>query len=252
MIYVALGDSITFGYDAAEDRKRYVTELTRMLARQTRTCAYIHAKPGWTTSQLARSLDRIPACILAEAGLITIMIGGNDLIQTVPWFLDDVTEAVEKLRARVHPQLVGLVRRVRKSSRARILLCTVYNPFPASGLAQRGVEELNALIRAVAVVEGCGVVPVDRYFSGREAEWVHGYQSGELNDFRLRKNPIHPNDHGHAQIARAIFEAYRALRRVRRQTATRDGAARRRRMQGQPKGGRPKLSPASQGTRKGV
>lgn len=97
MIYLALGDSITFGYESSSDENRYVNQLLQKLNKVQRTSLHVQAKPGWTASQLLRALEKTPACILQEAELITLMIGGNDLLKTLPWFLDDPAEAQGRL-----------------------------------------------------------------------------------------------------------------------------------------------------------
>lgn len=207
MIYLALGDSITYGYDATMENEKYVQKLTKKLNESKRTTLYVHAKPGWTSSQLMRSLERIPEVVIQEAEFITLLIGGNDLIKAMPWFLDNRETALERLRASFFPQVKEIIKKVKIHPQTTMYLCTVYNPFPNTELARFAVDGLNNMLREIADQDGCVLVPVDHHYGGQEQHLVNGYRSGVLEDFRLIRNPIHPNDQGHTRIAEAIHEA---------------------------------------------
>ena len=215
MIYLALGDSITHGYGAADEEHRFVTVLTGRLNKVERTSLYLQAKPGWTAEKLLRSLDKVPECVVAEAAMITLMIGGNDLLKAMPWFLDDEEAGRRKLRESFLPTVRTIIERMKRNPDAVFMICTVYNPFPKSDLAQRAISQLNGLLGEAAAEYSCIVVPVDEWYGGEEDTLVNGFKRGELQDFRLLRNPIHPNDKGHARIAKAIFNTYMEIRRPR-------------------------------------
>ncbi len=210
VIYLALGDSITYGYDASDDHLNYVSRLTEKLNTLTRTSSYIQARPGWTAAQLLKSLSRIPSAILAEAHLITLMIGGNDLLRAMPWFLHDKSEAIKRLKESFEPQVLEIIQTVKERSNGMLMVCTIYNPFPLSELAEEAVGELNNMLVTIAKQHGLVVVRVHEWYGGEQEKLVHGFKRGALEDFRLIRNPIHPNDEGHRRIADAIFAAYRS------------------------------------------
>ena len=206
MIYLALGDSITHGYDASNEAEKYVTKLVQHLNEKKKTSFYVHAKPGWTSQQLLKSLDRIPQCIVEEAELISLLIGGNDLIKAMPWFLHDKDEGMFRLRQSFYPQVEQIIDKVNVNPEAIFMLCTIYNPFPNSDLAIFAVDGLNTMLKQIAEQKHCVLVPVHHYYGGNEQELVNRFKRGALEDFRLFKNPIHPNDLGHTRIAEAIFK----------------------------------------------
>ena len=205
MIYLALGDSITHGYNATGESRRYVALLAQKLDRLERTSVHVHAKPGWTASQLAASLPKVPECILREAAIVTVMVGGNDLLRAMPWYLNDADSGRDRLDQSFSPAMREILRLAPGRPGAQRLLCTVYNPFPEWDLACTAVEDLNGMIQRAAAEHGCPVVSVHRSYAGRERDLVDGYRSGQSDDFRLVRNPIHPNDSGHALLAEELF-----------------------------------------------
>ena len=215
MIYLALGDSITHGYDASDEEHRFVTVLTRKLNKVERTSLYMQAKPGWTSAQLLRSLDKVPECVIAEAAIVTLMIGGNDLLKALPWFLDDEEAGNKKLRASFLPTVHAIVEHTKRNPDAVFMICTVYNPFPKSELAQRAISGLNGILREAATAYSCLLVPVDEWYGGEEGTLVNRFKRGKLQDLRLVRNPIHPNDKGHARIADAVFNTYMEIHKQR-------------------------------------
>ena len=208
MIYLALGDSITYGYDATDEHNRYPSVLAHRLREFGRTSLYVHAKPGWTSEKLLQSLEQIPHAIIEEASLITLMIGGNDLLHAMPWFLDDPQKAKQRFSGAFRSRILAIIRRIKRNPDALFLICTVYNPFPKTEIAKEAVAWLNEMLKDIARSEQCLLVPVHHSYDGAQDRLVQGYKNGDLSDFRLMRNPIHPNDEGHRQIASVLFDYY--------------------------------------------
>ena len=230
MIYLALGDSITHGYNATGESRRYAVLLAEKLNRLERTSVHIHAKPGWTASQLAASLQKVPECILREAAIITVMVGGNDLLRAMPWYLNDADSGRDRLDQSFSPAMREILRLAPGRPGARRLLCTVYNPFPEWDLACTAVDDLNGMIRRAAAEHRCQLASIHQSYAGRERDLVDGYRGGHSDDFRLVRNPIHPNDSGHALLAEELFALCgRQLRNPGGRGTQRGGRKRRRR-----------------------
>lgn len=222
LIYLAMGDSITYGYEATDESRRFVTLVTGKLGGRMPIHPYVHARPGWRAEQLLAGLSRVPGAILREAGLISLLVGGNDLLRAMPWYLDNPESGRQRLIQTFCPAFRDILRSVARKD-ACVLVSTLYNPFPHWDVAAAAVDGLNTLIVDMAAEQDCPVVRLDECYRGREARYVKGYRRGEAGDFRLVRNPIHPNDEGHARIAEALYDAFANWRRARAGRAGRRG-----------------------------
>ncbi len=229
-LYIALGDSLSFGIGASD-------------ASTTSFVALVHAPlgsgielmnlgvPGATSQDLVdRDLDRAVQEIERrkadsdpnnDVRLVTLEIGGNDLlniyfslVQTgectdvetslqTPACADALRSAFEGFR----PNLTATLDRLREADPSlRILLLTLYNPFghipsigPIGDLSLEGKPDtpfsqgLNDIIRAIAQGRD-DVTLVDIYplFQGRTPELISG-------------DGIHPNDEGYRVMADAVI-----------------------------------------------
>ncbi|QQE78492.1 SGNH/GDSL hydrolase family protein [Alicyclobacillus sp. SO9] len=208
MLYAALGDSITYGYASSTEETRFAGRVVSSLSKQDKVNLYVHAKPGWTSRRLLKTLQDVPKCIWDEAQLITIMVGGNDLLKALPWLIDGKLRHLGQVTRNLHRNLTEIVRLV-KRPQSKIVLATIYNPFPNSAVAEECVEALNKAIRLVVRQEDLILADVRQQFFSREHHFVGGYRRGLVRDFRIFGNPIHPNDEGHLEIARTVLRSYR-------------------------------------------
>jgi lysophospholipase L1-like esterase len=208
LLYAALGDSITYGYEATTDDAAYVARFVKSLSRNQTVNLFLHAKPGWTSKHLVKSLPKVPDCIWKEAKLISIMVGGNDLLRASPWVLSGSLANAQNAVRRYQENLDQIINTVRKPH-SICIISTLYNPFPNSELAEEYIGTLNRSILHIADQYRLVVADVAKVFRNREARYIKGYKQGSLRDMRLIGNPIHPNDEGHAAIAKAFLLAYR-------------------------------------------
>jgi lysophospholipase L1-like esterase len=209
MLYAALGDSITYGYCASNEGSGFVHQIKRALHRQHRVSFYLHAKPGWTSGQLRKSLKKVPDCIWSEAKVITLLIGGNDLIKSSPFLLDTKSSRMTRITERFSENLTEIVNIIRRPQ-ARILIGTIYNPFPNSPLVEEYTQQMNRVIHNIAHRERLILADIHKCFCRKEHIYIDGFRRGTLKDFKLIGNPIHPNDKGHQAIANVYLRAYRA------------------------------------------
>ena len=209
MLYVALGDSVTFGYSATAVEQSFVRRLQRSWTRPQRPVhVYLQAKPGWTSKQLLRSLADIQDCVFAEAKVVTLLIGGNDLLRGAPWLMNGNHDRMLKIAEQLQGHLQQIVDHVRKLG-PQMMIATLYNPFPQSIIAVEYTQIANRTVQRVVHRNGLLLADVAQAFEGREVDWIEGYRGGRIKDFRLIGNPVHPNDAGHAAIARVFARTWR-------------------------------------------
>jgi lysophospholipase L1-like esterase len=155
-----------------------------------------------------RQQDASP--VANEVEIITIDIGGNDLLALVaPGSLCLQNASVEPCRAAfgevlkaIQSNLTEAVRRLRQADpEAIIVVVDLYNPFSGTGdirepIAELGVGQANGVIGAVVANAElqARAASVFQLFSGRGGQWI-------------APDGIHPNDNGHAVISEAVLAA---------------------------------------------
>jgi acyl-CoA thioesterase I len=206
--YLALGDSATVGL-VAPPGQGYAPLIAHTLSERHRSLCFARVSgKGWRSVDLAVALNINPNRdkMISQTDLITLFIGGNDLLFAYIRFLFSgsyavLDRAVDRFSFTHHRLLLLL----RSRSTSPIYTFNLYNPFPQDALARTYVSRLNREIERNASSLTVPVINLARLFSGKEREWIEGYRNGRLSDLPLIGNkPIHPNVAGH----RAIFEAF--------------------------------------------
>jgi lysophospholipase L1-like esterase len=224
-VYLALGDSITFGIGAPQPQRngfvaRVADGLDPPLA-ETR----VFAVPGETaTGFLKRRLDDVVTAI-EELGprveLVTIGLGANELLRArrapaceadpsgaacravVDAAITEAANALDAVLAAVQATLLA------EDSEARVLVLAYYNPDtePVAASTVAGTDGvvactppdpqpgLNDRIACVAAERGADLVDLYAAFLGREDELT-----------RFARGDVHPNADGYAVIATRILE----------------------------------------------
>jgi lysophospholipase L1-like esterase len=136
------------------------------------------------------------------------MIGGNDLLRASPWLLNGSRTHILQVAERLHENMTEIVTTVKRPTN-KLVVCTIYNPFPNSLIAEEYTEIVNKLIRKLAYQRHLILADVQKGFLNKEEQLIDGYKRGKIRDFKFFGNPIHPNDDGHAEIARTVLRAYR-------------------------------------------
>jgi lysophospholipase L1-like esterase len=230
-VYLALGDSITFGIGVPRPQENgYVARVADALsgadAEPLVAFTRVFAVPGETAAGfLEQRLDDVERAI-EELGprveLVTIGLGANEILRArrhpacVPDRASEGCRAVvAEAAATAASALDAVVAGVRSAleaagSDASVLLLAYYNPDPdalavASVAGSDGavgcdpMEErpgLNDRIACVAAARSAGLVDLHAAFLGRENELT-----------RFRAGDVHPNAAGYEVIADTILDA---------------------------------------------
>ncbi|ARU59830.1 hypothetical protein CBW65_01250 [Tumebacillus avium] len=208
ILYTAMGDSTTAGMSATTPMLAYPSRIVQGLKERGRAAELrVIAQNGWTSSALAAVTPQAQG-VLRSSTTVTIWIGGNDLLQAAAGIVTSgqpVQTAIGGLLATYNSNLERIVTTVRQNSKARIILCTQFNPFPNSPVAVEGIAALNRVTAQTAKRLGTGLAPLHNWFEGSQPALVDGYGTGRIEDaLRPFRRPIHPNNAGHALIARNL------------------------------------------------
>ncbi|SEC48517.1 SGNH/GDSL hydrolase family protein [Paenibacillus sp. GP183] len=213
--YIALGDSITFGQKASSSIKAYPTRVTTMLKlKGIQAKRIVIAEPNWTSADLAEEIYIDPS-FLGCAKVVTVWIGGNDLIHYGLSSLQEPAKPIQEMMKNFKKRLDLILGLVRLMKVKHIICCTQYNPFPNTVIAVDAIGILNELIIASATTNSCQVARVDQWFSGHEHRLIYGYRGGKAEDALRGFADVHPNDQGHEVIAAGLFSTIYPLIRPR-------------------------------------
>jgi len=224
--YLALGDSLVTGSNGQgtptlpyADRMHQRLTLTfpelgfnAGLARDSETSATM-----LNGGQLAAAESFIAAERAAgrEVGLVTLSIGGNDLVDvlingadpamTLANFRSNYAQILDRLLAALT---------VEDSRRGDLLLLNYYNPYPGFtlteppfNLADIYVPQLNAIIAEEAAGRGLPVADVASAFAGREAELIFVKREACENLVNPFINcDYHPTEGGQQILAERLLE----------------------------------------------
>ncbi len=221
--YVALGDSIAAGYGLDSPAKAYPSLLAEELDLSLTNLAVNGQTSEGLKSQLA-GLSKKEKRAVSDAALITISIGGNDLIgeenrrvvlteALIAVLSGDYTmsEEMEEIYRTLKENIISIVSSLRAlNPDAVILLQTLYNPYLIGDYTYLGYnigDELDFYVQKVnetyaqALAESGGFVIVD----------TAGQMNGVAEYFYTTFD-FHPTAAGHAAIAKILADAYRDIR----------------------------------------
>ncbi|PTM58499.1 SGNH/GDSL hydrolase family protein [Desmospora activa] len=206
--YLAIGDSITVGVGASPGqgyaplavRSLKNTGVPLKLLRAARKGAISREVLAWTTLS-----PRLRAWI-RQAQVISILIGGNDLLRAFLAFRLTqrpavLTSTLLSYRANLH----RIITHIRQLTPVPVFFLNQYNPFPRSPFAANWIDAFNRQIAGTADNWGIPLVDLHDLFLGQEPQWIDGFRTGSLSDVPLLgSKPIHPNNRGHQAIAAVV------------------------------------------------
>jgi acyl-CoA thioesterase I len=213
-LYTALGDSITAGESATSPQRAYPAQIVAMMHNTVRgewISNQVLAEPGWTSRSLTTAVFDNPAAPLMASQAVSIWVGGDNLIHAGLAVLGGARKTVvERALVQYGKDLGILVSYVHRVSKASVVICTQYNPFPASPLAAEAIHALNQATVAAASQTHAAIARPDVWFAGREHQLIAGYTTGRIEDALSGRPAVHPNNDGHKVIAANLLPMIRA------------------------------------------
>ncbi len=237
-LYVALGDSIARGYGLEDiEKQRYSTLLCDQLGEGWTVENY--GVDGQTSGELLTYIADGHTPRLAEADLITVSIGANNLLRPASnfmkiilagpdenssyladalhafsAFLEAQTEGVAALDEDI-PRLIEAIRAVNPT--AQILFQTIYSPYariPWSIILGSKKLDLPTLSdNCVTALNACIDAHTDEGYT--VADVYTAFSESETNPVNATQNPLnldpHPNADGHMLIAQTYASLLRPL-----------------------------------------
>jgi lysophospholipase L1-like esterase len=166
-VYVAFGDSITYGQDASVP---YPALLASMLGNRV-------INKGVSGSQSSEGYARVNGVLgQYKPGYLLILYGANDVIHSIP-----PAQIIESLRGIVQAAKANSTIPVLATCTPQVLEHQAYNG---------GVVSLNVRIRSLASEEAVTLVDLETVMTGHEEYF--------------NRDGLHPNNAGHSAIATAF------------------------------------------------
>ena len=202
LLYVALGDSITAGYGVAGPFS-FPNLYANFLRRHDKALHVLNlGVNGLTTSGLLNLLkfNQSIRHSIAQASLITLTIGSNDLLRLIDSSHQRLNQAQIPVIFGNMNKTLGLVGQEIRILNPNVVVkvATLYNPLTGwglyanyYGLVQGMIDKANAIIITWAKSFGEVVVYLDREFIGKEP-------------LLISQDHAHPNALGYQVIAKAF------------------------------------------------
>ncbi|SFB20831.1 MULTISPECIES: GDSL-type esterase/lipase family protein [unclassified Bacillus (in: firmicutes)] len=209
---VALGDSITYGWKL-DDRSKAFPYLIGIGDNNVTNVSF----PGWTSTQLLQTVAMTPEVdfALQQADVVTLNIGGNDLLQATgigelikngqpATPTAEMQQKVQDAALTLAQNINAIIAEVHEQTDAPVVLYNMYNPFGPSEnptinsyhvVGQQIMGMVNNMVYAPISVD-TGSVLADAFtaFDGKQAEYILPMD-------------VHPNVLGHQVLADVANEA---------------------------------------------
>lgn len=197
-LYTAIGDSLTTGFGALPGNG-FVPVYRRMAEGRLRAPvgSVNLGINGLTTAALEQRLSSDPMFRQAvrDADIVTLSIGGNDLIKAAkavsfrPGYLSPALERALRECKRNFSEIMGSLRQLKNGSRQPyiIRLVGLYNPYPQLSEATDWVRQFNGYVAGYSS-SVCGFASIYHEFTGNERGL-------------LSLDHVHPNGRGYRVIA---------------------------------------------------
>lgn len=216
---VAIGDSITFGYNLGNNAAPSPRAFPALVSNQLHWQAVNLGVPGWTSRDVLQHLgtSRFKTA-LSQANLVVLDIGSNDLLQAAqPLLLRYrasinaktrtplvVTPANQARLTHAVQQFAqneaAIITQIRRQSAAPIVLVNLYDPFPDTNplhnASESAIAGANTVIATAAAASQSLFADVYLPFNHRQTRYV-----------QVKTLDIHPTAAGQVVIANEVSAA---------------------------------------------
>lgn len=219
----AVGDSLTHGVGDTTNQGGYVPLIAQDVA--INTDAHVSTSnfgvTGDTSLQIAKRVRTNPKLAekLKQADVITLTVGGNDLMHVLQKNLlsmnkKDVTVGINKFQVHLR-SLIGDIRR--DNPNAPIYVFSIYNPFyvyfPNIKMMQSSVHRWNQNTKkTLATLNGTHFVDVENVLSkgSNTAAGSKKDTKKSVNQLIYGKDHFHPNNAGYVQMTAKLWAVMQA------------------------------------------
>ncbi|WAH36011.1 GDSL-type esterase/lipase family protein [Alicyclobacillus dauci] len=202
---VALGDSITYGYNLGDNKAPSQQAFPYLIAEQQHLTTDDLGVPGWTSTDLLNALTNSSTMQTAvkNASVITIDIGSNDLLQTALTYgalhaLDgsgtsDLADSLSSAVTKMGENVGQIVKRVKTlNPKAAVVLYNIYDPISSTDKTLYPVAE-----KAI----GSGNVAISKVASQYHFPVADAYGALHNHPEDILANDVHPTVQGQAVLA---------------------------------------------------
>lgn len=227
--YAALGDSLTEGVGDATGQGGFVPLFAKEIENSTggSVSSQNFGKAGDTSTQIYNRMMKSKKITdgLKKADIITITIGGNDVLKVIRDNVSKLSSMTEKdftkpeqlYQARVKK----LLDKIREDNpKAQIYVLGIYNPFylnfPELTVMQNVIDSWNTATAGVVSQEkNTYFIPINDLLykgSGDKQAVESGSTSDAVsNNLLYTEDHFHPNNVGYQLMADAVFASYKEV-----------------------------------------
>lgn len=210
-VYIPLGDSLAAGQTPNQAIDAGYTDLISQELKRSNLLGFYSkglAFPGYTTSDVLKTVQTTEAKqLLANATLVTISAGANDLLRLVQVKPASGMVAYQQVSANfalnnVRKNMKEIIKEVQAAApKAKIYVMGYYFAYPHVHESQKEgigkeLDNLHAILQTVAEQAGATYVSVEESFDGKEKELIP-----TIGD-------VHPTLEGYRQMANAFLAQY--------------------------------------------
>ncbi|MBS7577857.1 MULTISPECIES: SGNH/GDSL hydrolase family protein [unclassified Enterococcus] len=220
--FVAIGDSLTQGVGDSTNQGGFVPILADQLDATYgyRVESANYGVSGNTSSQIIKRIEEQKKIqnSIKNAEIITLTVGGNDVMKVIRENFDDLSEnSFKKPLKAYQKRLVTLIELIRKYNKnAPIYVLGIYNPFylnfPEITTMQDVIDNWNQETETTVTENKAYFVPINdvlyKGINGDEGVTSQGESDNNAsitNDALFEEDHFHPNNTGYQIMANAIM-----------------------------------------------